>query len=55
MRRVTILGLAALALALAGPTAQGEDLKSGPEKKIGGVFHVKAITGGQQGKTLCYV
>ena len=55
MRRVPILGLAALALALAGPAAHGEDLKSGPEKKIGGPFQVKAITGGQQGKTLCYI
>jgi hypothetical protein len=55
MRRVPILGLAALALALASPAVQGVDLKSGPEKKIGGTFHVKAITGGQQGKTLCYV
>jgi hypothetical protein len=55
MRRVPILGFVALALALAGPAAQGVDLKSGPEKKIGGTFHVKAITGGQQGKTLCYV
>ena len=55
MRMVPILGFAALACALAGPTAQGEDLKSGPEKKIGGAFQVKAITGGQQGKTLCYV
>jgi hypothetical protein len=55
MRSVPILGIAALALALAVPTAQGEDLKSGPEKKIGGPFQVKAITGGQAGKTLCYV
>ena len=45
----------ALALALSWPTAHGEDLKSGPEKKIGGPFQVKAITGGQKGKTLCYI
>ena len=54
MRMVPIVGFAALALALAGPTAQGEDLKSGPEKKTS-PFQVKAITGGQKGKTLCYV
>ena len=33
----------------------GDDLKSGLEKKTGGAFDVKAITGGQKGKTLCYV
>jgi hypothetical protein len=54
MRTVPILGLTALALALVGPTALGEDLKSGPEKKIG-PFHVKAITGGEKGESLCYV
>ena len=31
-----------------------DDLKSGPDKKAGGAFDVKAITGDQQGKTLCY-
>ena len=30
-------------------------MKSGPDKKIGGAFNVKAITGEYQGKTLCYV
>ena len=55
MRMVPILGFAALSLALAGPVAVGEDLKSGPDKKIGGPFQVKAITGGQKGKTLCYI
>jgi hypothetical protein len=52
---VPILGLAALAWALGVPGAQGEDLKSGPDKKIGGPFQVKAITGGEKGNTLCYV
>jgi len=31
------------------------DLKSGLDKRSGGAFDVKAITGGQKGKTLCYV
>jgi peroxiredoxin len=31
-----------------------DDLKSGPDKKAAGPFDVKAITGDQQGKTLCY-
>jgi hypothetical protein len=55
MRMVPILGLAALALAaLAGPVP-GEDLKSGPDKKIGGPFDIKAVTGEGKGKTFCYV
>jgi hypothetical protein len=33
----------------------GGELKSGLEKKTGGAFDVKAITGGQKGKQLCYV
>ena len=33
----------------------GGGVKSGPDKKIAGAFNVKAITGDQQGKTLCYV
>jgi hypothetical protein len=52
---MSMCGLATLAVALAGPLTAREDLKSGPEKKIGGAFQVKAITGGQKGKTLCYV
>lgn len=55
MRTMSMGGLVGLALALAGPLATGEDIKSGPEKKIGGAFQVKAITGGQKGNTLCYV
>ncbi|MCS6864193.1 MAG: hypothetical protein RMJ56_10290 [Gemmataceae bacterium] len=55
MRTMSMCGLAALAIALAGPLAAGQDIKSGPEKKIGGAFQVKAITGEQKGKTLCYV
>jgi hypothetical protein len=52
MRTTMLAGFAALALAV---SARGEDLKSGPDKRIGGPFDVKAITGGQKGKTLCYV
>lgn len=53
MRLVSFACLAAVALA--GASACGEDLKSGPEKKIGGSFPVAAITGANKGKTLCYV
>ena len=53
MRLLPILGAAALVLAV--PNARADELKSGPEKKAGGSFQVKAITGGNKGKTLCYV
>ena len=42
-------------LALSLSVAVADDFKSGPEKKIGGAFQVKAITGDKAGKTLCYV
>jgi len=42
-------GLLAAAVGTAG------DIKSGPDKRTGGAFDVKAITGGQKGKQLCYV
>lgn len=45
----------ALVAALTLPGVQADDLKSGPEKKIGGAFHVKAITGENKGKSLCYI
>jgi hypothetical protein len=51
MRVLFTLGLA-LSLSL---SAIGADVKSGPDKKIGGAFDVKAITGEKAGKTLCYV
>jgi hypothetical protein len=48
------LGIAAIVVSLS--TAAGADeLKSGPEKKIGGAFQVKAFSGENKGKTLCYV
>ena len=48
------IGLAAIVLSLS--TAGGaDDLKSGPDKKIGGAFNVKAITGDKQGQDPCYV
>jgi hypothetical protein len=54
MRLAQGIGLAAIVLSLS--TAGGADeLKSGPEKKIGGPFDVKAFTGDNKGKTLCYV
>lgn len=52
MRTSMLTGLAALALAV---SARADDLKSGPEKRSGGSFQVKAITGANKGKTLCYV
>jgi hypothetical protein len=52
MRNTALVGLAALALAV---SARADDLKSGPEKRAGGSFQVKAITGANKGKTLCYV
>src|SRR4051812_43831156 len=36
-------------------TARADDIKSGPTTRIGGPFDVKAITGDNKGKTLCYV
>ena len=41
-------------LALAWTTAWA-DVESGPKDKMGGAFDVKAITGDNMGKTLCYV
>jgi hypothetical protein len=51
MRVLLTLGLA---LALSVSFATADDLKSGPEKKVGGPFQVKAITGEKAGKSLCY-
>jgi hypothetical protein len=42
-------------LALVGPAFTADDVKSGPDGKIGGAFNVKAITGEKSGQTLCYV
>ena len=53
MRVMLGLGLAAMALSLSA--ARADELKSGPEKKIGGAFQVKAITGASKGKTFCYI
>lgn len=36
-------------------TCLTDELKSGPEKKIGGPFDIKAVTGDGKGKTFCYV
>lgn len=46
-----VLMVAGLALT----TARADDIKSGPTTRIGGPFDVKAITGDNKGKTLCYV
>ena len=53
MRAIRVLTVLALGLGLSAVRA--DDLKSGPDGKIGGAFQVKAITGEKQGKTLCYV
>ena len=52
--RVCALGVFLVAN-LAMSTARAEDVKSGPTTRIGGAFDVKAITGDNKGKTLCYV
>jgi hypothetical protein len=52
MRILFTLGLA---LALSTSVAFADDLKSGPDKKIGGAFQVKAVSGDKAGKELCYV
>ena len=51
-----VLGMGILLVAgLVVTTARADDLKSGPDKKIAGPFDVKAITGDNKGKQLCYV
>jgi hypothetical protein len=42
-------------LVMVHTAVSGDDVKSGPDKKIAGPFDVKAITGEVKGKTLCYV
>lgn len=45
-----------LVAGLALTAARAEDVfKSGPDKRIGGAFDVKAITGDNKDKKLCYV
>jgi len=44
-----------LAVGLLGMAARADDVKSGPTDKIGGAFQVKAFTGENKGKQLCYV
>lgn len=44
-----------LVVGLTGPMAIAEDLKSGLDKKTAGPFQVKAFTGDNKGKQLCYV
>lgn len=45
----------ALVIGLFGSVAVADELKSGPDKTIGGPFQVKAFTGDNKGKELCYV
>ncbi len=51
----SLVVVASLALVISTVNGQGGAVKSGPDKQIGGPFDVKAITGDQSGKTLCYV
>jgi hypothetical protein len=53
MRLVQGIGLAAIMLSLGA--ARADELKSGPDKEIGGPFDVKAFTGASKGKTFCYI
>src|SRR5262245_55856446 len=55
MRVLRTLTVLALGLALSLPALRADELKSGPDGKIGGAFQVKAITGEKKGDTLCYV
>ena len=52
--RCCAMGLLLVA-GLALSTAHADDIKSGPTTRIGGAFDVKAITGDNKGKQLCYV
>jgi hypothetical protein len=55
-RNMRVYGWMSFALVLALTlSVRAEDVKSGPDKKIGGAFQVKAITGEKQGQQLCYV
>ncbi|MCS7021326.1 MAG: hypothetical protein NZ703_02650 [Gemmataceae bacterium] len=54
MRRAFGLGLALATLTLPG-VCVADDIKSGPDKKIGGAFDVKVVTGENKGRTMCYV
>jgi len=40
---------------VSGRDPAADDIKSGPDKQIGGPFQVKAFTGDNKGKQLCYV
>jgi len=53
MRLVQGIGFAAVLLAL--HALRADELKSGPDKRIGGAFDIKAVTGEGKGKTFCYV
>ena len=52
--RVSGMGLLLVA-GIALSAARADDIKSGPTTRIGGAFDVKAITGDNKGKQLCYV
>lgn len=49
------LSLCVLAVLGSERLTRADELKSGPDKKIGGSFIVKAVSGANKGKSLCYV
>jgi peroxiredoxin len=53
--RLMIVAALAVTLGLSFQGANADELQSGPGKKIGGPFQVKAITGEKAGTSLCYV
>jgi hypothetical protein len=53
--KVRLAGAVLTVVCLATVTIHAGDVKSGPDKRIGGPFDVKAITGAMKGKQLCYV
>lgn len=55
--RARIVGgvLLTACLAMVHASINADEVKSGPEKKIGGAFQVKAFTGDNKGRQLCYV
>jgi len=55
LRIAGVLVAAVACVAVAHTVGTAGDVKSGPDKKNGGAFDVKAITGEMKGKQLCYV
>ncbi len=54
MRWFAGVGLAVAVLALPSWSV-AQDVKSGPDKRIGGAFDVKVVTGPNKSRTMCYI